>query len=703
VPIDRAATLRNAEKFLKQGKLDSAIAEYVRIVDDQPRDWNTANALGDLYVRAGRPDKAIEQFARIADGFAAEGFLPKAAALYKKILKLRPDDERALLQAAEFSAAQGLLVDARSYLKTVVERRRARGDQRGAAEAELRLGALDPSDYHSRIAASQARASMGQAAEAVVELKALAGELREKGRVADAIAALRAAVDIAPAADELHAELFREYLKSGDAAGAREWAKRPADYEAIADTLSAAGQRQQAIEVLRHGISRYPGEARLRHELARALVADGDVAGAAAFFDRDAGDASTAFRIAEAHLAAGRLDDAIELLRDVLESDPLRREDVARLGWSTVERAPDATFAVIELAVDMAAAQGDFNWGALALQEFVRRTPGHVPALLRLVEVCVDGDLDRTIPLAQAQLADAYLNTGAAAEARVIAEDLVSRNPASAAHVERLRRAYEMGGDPDPDAAVERFLTPTPEGDDEPEADAEHVAAELPARADSVAVAGPSQPESNSEFDLTAAPFDIERLLRELEEPEAPPDPEHVEVDLSVALDGIKRGAAPPPRIAATSSEAPGADINDVFQQIRREASARRGGDTGEQDYARGRMLFEAGDHDGALEALTAAARSPRTGFQAGSLGARICRTRGRTAQAIEWLERAVAAPAPSAEEAHALLYELADLLESQGEAARALAVCLELQAEAGTYRDVNARVGRLAKAQARG
>ena len=62
--IDRAATLRNAEKLLRQGKLDAAIAEYVRVVEEQPRDWNAANTLGDLYVRAGQIDKAVEQFSR---------------------------------------------------------------------------------------------------------------------------------------------------------------------------------------------------------------------------------------------------------------------------------------------------------------------------------------------------------------------------------------------------------------------------------------------------------------------------------------------------------------------------------------------------------------------------------------------------------------------------------------------------------------
>ncbi len=62
MPIDRAATLKAAEKLLRQGKLDQAIAEYLGVIEDQPSDWNTTNLVGDLYVRAGKPDKAIEQF-----------------------------------------------------------------------------------------------------------------------------------------------------------------------------------------------------------------------------------------------------------------------------------------------------------------------------------------------------------------------------------------------------------------------------------------------------------------------------------------------------------------------------------------------------------------------------------------------------------------------------------------------------------------
>ena len=69
MPIDRAATLRNAEKLLRQGKLEPAIAEYLRVVQEHPSDWNTANTLGDLYIRANQGDKAVDQdFGHVGSG-----------------------------------------------------------------------------------------------------------------------------------------------------------------------------------------------------------------------------------------------------------------------------------------------------------------------------------------------------------------------------------------------------------------------------------------------------------------------------------------------------------------------------------------------------------------------------------------------------------------------------------------------------------
>ena len=87
-----------------------------------------------------------------------------------------------------------------------------------------------------------------------------------------------------------------------------------------------------------------------------------------------------------------------------------------------------------------------------------RAAPRHLAALLRLVEVCVDGDLDAALTAAQEELAEAYLAGGEAEKARVIAEDLLLRNPRSATHRDRLRRVLVTLGETDPDAIIAERL-----------------------------------------------------------------------------------------------------------------------------------------------------------------------------------------------------------------------------------------------------
>src|SRR4029078_6963784 len=138
---------------------------------------------------------------------------------------------------------------------------------------------------------------------------------------------------------------------------------------------------------------------------------------------------------------------------------PVRRQDVAMLGWTMAERAPELAYRLVDLSADVAAAESDWASAAAALQEFVTRVPNHLPALMRLVEVCVDGGLEATMYSAQAHLADSYIAGGQAAEARFIAEDLVAREPWDRSNLERFRRALELLGEPDPEALIAERLS----------------------------------------------------------------------------------------------------------------------------------------------------------------------------------------------------------------------------------------------------
>jgi tetratricopeptide (TPR) repeat protein len=642
VALDREDTLKKAEKLLRQGRLDNAIAEYLRVVEDQPRDWNTANTLGDLYARANQPARAVAQYARIADHFFQDGFYPKAAALYKKILKLVPDDESAQLQLADISAKLGLLKDAKTYYGAVAARRRTRGDVKGAAEIVVLLGGVDPSDYKARTAAAQALAESGDAVAAATKLRELHADLVEKGRDAEAADALREAVRLNPADVQGRALLASAALTAGDADAARGYLDR-----------ETAGD-----------------DPALLMALAAVELKGGDV-------------------------AVGR-----QLLQRLLLLEPGRRDDVVALGWTVHQSSPEACFACVDAAVDASIAAGEFDRAASVLQAFIVRVPAHIPALLKLVEVSVDGGLETAMYEAQAQLADAYLATSQGAEARVIAEDLVAREPWEAAHLERFRRALVLLRIPEPDSVIANRLS-----GDTPFTATDHFSGLL--------AWDPTIPPADSEAPAHA----VEAAAPVVEPPaEAPPETaapavapptatrkaevasEAADIDLTSMLGDLDGEEESAPAVAAAH-----AGMDDVFTEFRKDATRQSAADQSAQHMKLARTYLEMGMTDEAVAALKNAARSPVQRFEAGSMLGRLYKAQGDLPRAVEWLQQAVEVPAPAVEEGRALLYDLAVTLEAAGDAARALALFLELEAEAGPYRDAAERAGRLARVQAGG
>jgi tetratricopeptide (TPR) repeat protein len=672
--LDREDTLKKAEKLLRQGRLDGAIAEYVRIVEEFPRDWNSANALGDLYARGGQPDKAAAQYGRIAEHLMGEGFYPKAAALYKKLLKVNPDDEATQLQLAEISAKQGLLLDAKSYFNTVAAKRRARGDRAGTAEIVIRLGALDPADIDARMAAAATYAEMGDADTAAARFREIYNDLNEKGRADEALAALREAVRL-----------------------------NPDDKEG-------------------------------RGTLARACVAAGDLEAARGFLDRETAghDPALLMALTEIELRTGNIEEARALVPEVLLLDKDLRIRLIDLAWSLTATHQDAAFVCASAVVDDYIADNQFDEAGAVLQEFATRIPKHIPSLLKLIEVCVDGGLESTMYEAQTQLTDAYLEAGQATEARVVAEDLIAREPWEKAHIERFRRALVMLRVPDPDTLIaERlsgqspFMVTDPFIDlneaEPPAPEPSHVEAETPSEPMMEASANHdtiAAPEPEREPEPVAPPPAVEKPVVEpvVEVASAPAagtktargkktkavvEPPPAEIDLTSALGGLSGDDSDEPAPAAKPKK-PG-DLDEVFKDFRHEMTRQSGADQSAQHMTIARAYLEMGLTEEAIPALRTAAKSPKLRFEAASALARLFKSRGESVQAIEWFERAAEAPAPTVDDGRALLYDLGTTLEEAGETVRALAVFLELQAEGAEYKDVAARAERLVGMQSGG
>jgi tetratricopeptide (TPR) repeat protein len=246
-----------------------------------------------------------------------------------------------------------------------------------------------------------------------------------------------------------------------------------------------------------------------------------------------------------------------------------------------------------------------------------------------------------------------------------------------------------------PFMAHDPFFTapPVPEpAPDEPTAESAADTDQEPASAYSAGVVAPEGASDQAGIEpgpIPSAPIAVSRQ-------KAPATGD--EIDLTIEL-GDLHGGEPAP-----SSPAPAEDttkLDQVFSDIRTEAA--EDPDFSAQHMTLARTYIEIGMLDEAVTALEAAVRSPRVRFEAAAALGRLYDRRGDPQKAIEWLERAAGATPPAADDGRSVLYDLGVLLEGTGETSRALAVFLELQADAGDYRDVPARIDRLARVQTGG
>jgi tetratricopeptide (TPR) repeat protein len=517
VGFDRDEALKQAEKLVRLGRLEQALAEYERVLAESPDDWKTVTAAADVYLRANQPARATALFNRQADHLASLGFVPRAEAFYKRVLKIEPLNEHALDRLISIAIKSGIVVEARLHLTTLARARQARGDGEGAAAALLRINTLDPGESAAR----------------------------------------------------------------RDARGA-----------------ASAGDGERAAESPRAAI------------------------------DLE---------------AVERRDEPPDLPHEVPFAD-----------WPAAERQADEALAA-----------GDGSGAATVLKQFVARHQGHVLALVKLVEVAVEAGLETERTAAQDALCGAYLAAGHGAEARIIAEDLLTRAPDDARFRERLRQALVLTG---------------------------------------AAAAG--EPATHDPFKLAHGAIDLGAILGDDQDASAEGRTGTAvapEVDLSAVIDGLKPhslAAAVAQKGSSMPDRPDPSNLDDVFRDFRDEVSRQNAVDQAEQHYKVALTYRDMGMVDDAVRELEQAAKSPRLRFDAAALLARLLRDRGDVASAVEWFERAAEAPAPTPEAGRQLLYELGQALEESSETSRALAVYLELQADARDYRDVTARVDRLSRVQ---
>ena len=138
--------MRSAERLLSQGKIRAAITEYKRIVEHDPKDFNTLNMLGDLYAKNAEKKEAIGCYTQVADFYNRQGFSHKAIAVYNKITRIEPNSMEIAAKLAHLYQAKGSLLEARRHYTAIAENHQQRGQKHEALLVWKKIAELDPNN-----------------------------------------------------------------------------------------------------------------------------------------------------------------------------------------------------------------------------------------------------------------------------------------------------------------------------------------------------------------------------------------------------------------------------------------------------------------------------------------------------------------------------------------------------------------------------
>jgi tetratricopeptide (TPR) repeat protein len=237
--FNKAKVLAAAERFVQQGKLQNAVAEYEKIVKEDPKDLTVQNTVGDLYLRLGQNEHAAMYFKKVGDQYAQSGFTVKAIAVYKKLSKLMPGNSEHITKLAELYTQQGLFNDARAQYMQIADGLLRAGDNTQAARIFQRILELDPENAHMQAKLADLYMKIGKKDEARNIFYSAAESLYARGAYEAAAEALGKVLHVDP--NNAGAVLLRGMIAadSGDHEAAITYLEKVPDLDSRPEGLRA--------------------------------------------------------------------------------------------------------------------------------------------------------------------------------------------------------------------------------------------------------------------------------------------------------------------------------------------------------------------------------------------------------------------------------------------------------------------------------
>ncbi|HET9929835.1 MAG TPA: tetratricopeptide repeat protein [Polyangiaceae bacterium] len=286
MPIDREKVLQAAQKYVEKKRYDGAIAEYQKIIQEDPNDARTLLKIGDLQARLQAYPEAIATYDRVGQYYATQGFSLKAIAVYKQIREIikkhAPDlgDRYAHIgpRLAEIYTQLGLTSDALSAWDEVATRMQRAGRDREAVDIFRKMVELDANNPLPHLRLAEACCRVHALDDAIESFWTAADLLLNLGRQEDALKVIERILHFRsdPRFARVAAELYLGRATRED--GLQALAKLQICFQADPkdlDTLGLLGQAFTLIGQADKAIEVYKEMARVARDQGRGDVYDG--------------------------------------------------------------------------------------------------------------------------------------------------------------------------------------------------------------------------------------------------------------------------------------------------------------------------------------------------------------------------------------------------------------------------------------------
>jgi tetratricopeptide (TPR) repeat protein len=383
--ITKDKILKNAEKYIKEGKLDKAIEEYKKIVEENPSDWGTISLIGDLYIKTGKIKEGISQFIKVADYYKIQGFYDKAIAAYNRVYKLDPTNKEIAITLADLYEKKGLISQARALYLEIAEKYMIQGRSKDALEIYKKVVELDRGNIKTRTLLVELYKKEKMIDEAVEELNAIGESLVRTGNIKEALEYFEKANELKPNEQKTIKNIVELFIKSQN--------------------------YHKAIETIEEYLKIFPTNT---------------------YFLK---------RLAELYCDTGEINRAEEIIFRLQNMEEHEIDLITKVGMLLKEREDlDRAYKLFEPTIDYLVKKGNIEDGLSFLRLIWTSDSNHIPSLLKACEIYRGADQIANLIQVLNKLYESYEQRGMKEEAKNVLKELIELVPDNLKYKNALAR-----------------------------------------------------------------------------------------------------------------------------------------------------------------------------------------------------------------------------------------------------------------------